>query len=96
MARREQDAEEADYIDNEDEVQEREAPRNKKVVVYGEFDKYRHSPLKKKRIRLSLMDIIIVGVIFLILGFVGYRSLESYGASSRDDIRTGHLAIIRE
>jgi hypothetical protein len=97
MARREQEVpEDADYIDNEEEAQERESPRNKKLVVYWEFDRYRHSPLKKKRIRLSLMDIIIVGVIFLILGFVGYRSLESYGASSRDDIRTGHIAIIRE
>jgi hypothetical protein len=27
---------------------------------------------------------------------MGYRSIESYGASARDDIRIGHLALIRE
>lgn len=42
------------------------------------------------------MDILIfLGIIF-ILGFIGYRSFESYGVQSRDDIRTGHLAVIRE
>ena len=68
----------------------------KKVVVYGDYDKYRYSPLKKKRIKISLMDLIVGGIIVLILFFLGYRSYESYGAQSRDDIRAGHLAIIRE
>lgn len=76
MTSRDQDAEEMDYIEFPEEPNNNpQSGKGKKVVVYGEYDKYRYSPLKKKRIRLSLQDIIIVGVIFLILGFVGYRSL---------------------
>ena len=64
MTRKEPPIEEAEYEDF-DEVQNR-----KKVVVYGEYDKYRYSPLKKKRIRISIMDIIIGSCIVLILAFV--------------------------
>jgi hypothetical protein len=92
MARHEQDIEDAEFVEYEEETPQ----KGKKVVIYGEYDKYRNSVLKKKRIKFSLMDILIVCIIFAILGFIGYRSIESYGASSRDDIRTGHLAIIRE
>jgi hypothetical protein len=90
MNPRDHDYEEAEIIE--------EAPENgrKKVVVYGEYDKHYHSTLRKKRIKISLMDIFVSGLVIAIIGFIAYRSLESYGASSRDDIRTGHLAIIRE
>ncbi len=91
MARREQDAEDAEFVEYEEDT-----PRNKKVVIYGEYDKHRHSPLKRKRINFSIMDMLVASIILLILAFIGYRSFESYGAQARDDIRTGHLAIIRE
>lgn len=70
--------------------------RRKKVVVYGEYDKHFHSPLRKKRIRISLMDILVGALILGILAFVGYRSIAAYGSQARDDIRIGHLALIRE
>lgn len=70
--------------------------KDKDVIIYGEYDSHKFSSLKKKRIRVSLMDIFIFLWIILILLFIGYRSFESYGIQSRDEIRTGHLAVIRE
>ncbi len=84
------DMEEAEYEDFEEDA------RKKKIVVYGEYDKYRTSTLKRKRIRISLMDLIVGFIILAILGFIGYRSLQGYDAQSRDDIRAGHLALIKE
>lgn len=86
-----EDHEEAEYVDyDEAEV------RNKKVIVYGEYDKHRHSPLRRKSIKFSMLDILVVMGVFLILGFIGYRSIQSFGAEARDDIRAGHLAVIKE
>jgi hypothetical protein len=85
--------EEAEYEDFEEDA------RKKKIVVYGEYDKYRTSTLKRKRIRISLMDLIVGFIILAILGFIGYRSLQWYDAQSRDDIRAGqsrtHQGLIR-
>ncbi len=92
MARRPVDKhEDAEYIEYDDEGDAR-----KKVIVYNEYDRHRFSPLKKKRIKFSIMDLLIACIVLAILGYIGFRSFESYGAQARDDIRAGHLAIIRE
>ena len=65
------------------------------VIVYGEYNK-KNILLRKKWIHISLTDIIMILGVFFILLFIWYKSYESYGTQSRDDIRMGHLAIIRE
>lgn len=70
--------------------------KDKNVIIYGEYDSNKFSSLKKKRIRVSLMDILIFLWVIFILIFIGYRSFESYSTQARDEIRTGHLAVIRE
>lgn len=70
--------------------------KNNNVIIYWEYDTHSYSTLKKKRIRVSLMDILIFLWVIFILMLIGYKSFESYGIQSRDEIRTGHLAVIRE
>lgn len=70
--------------------------RHKKVVIYGQYDRNFHSPLRKKRIHISMMDLLIIGVIVLILVFIWFRALQSYNSTIRDNIRIGHLATIRD
>ena len=40
---------------------------DKRIVVYSEYDQHFQSPLRRKRVRMSFMDMLVVGFILLIL-----------------------------
>lgn len=84
------------HPENKDEVKASKDQADNNVIIYWEYDSHKFSSFKKKKIRISLMDISIFLWIIAILGFIGFQSFESYGVQSRDEMRTGHLAIIRE
>lgn len=64
----------------------------KKNFQYKEY----YSNLKRKTIRLRLIDILIFLWVIMVLLFIGYRSYDGYGIESRDELRKEHLIVIQE
>jgi hypothetical protein len=54
MNRENSDYEEADIVEEPSSDH-----RHKKVVVYGQYDKHFHSPLRRKSFHLSVLDILV-------------------------------------
>lgn len=93
MSEQNKDQEESEVISEKERI--RKEARGDIVMVYDQYHQY-FPTLRKKRFHFSMMDGVVALVALTIVAIIGYASYSSYGTKNRDEIRMGHMAIIKE
>jgi hypothetical protein len=93
LARKKRDYQEAEII-----YEDIETPELKRsnLVVYDELFVQHVGNFRKKRYHFSILDFSLVGLVLVIIGAFALSSIEANSKTQRDEIRVGHLSMIKE